>query len=141
MTTGTARAELAIDGMTCAACASRIQNRLDGLDAVAAAQVNFATGRATITHDGSLDESLVATEIAALGYSVIAAGDSEAAEKRHQSDLLARLVIGAVLTVPSLLISMMPALQFDGREWLVAVLAAVVIVGSGWPFHRAYRFL
>ncbi|MDE0677237.1 MAG: heavy metal translocating P-type ATPase [Acidimicrobiaceae bacterium] len=137
MTTGTARAELAIDGMTCAACASRIQNRLDGLDAVAAAQVNFATGRATITHDGSLDESLVATEIAALGYSVIAAGDSEAAEKRRQSDLLARLVIGAVLTVPSLLISMMPALQFDGWEWLVAVLAAVVIVGSGWPFHRA----
>ncbi|MCY3607413.1 MAG: heavy metal translocating P-type ATPase [Acidimicrobiaceae bacterium] len=137
MTTGTARAELTIDGMTCAACASRIQNRLDGLDAVAAAQVNFATGRATITHDGSLDESLVATEIAALGYSVIAAGDSEAAEKRRQSDLLARLVIGAVLTVPSLLISMMPALQFDGWEWLVAVLAAVVIVGSGWPFHRA----
>lgn len=137
MTTATARSDLAIDGMTCAACASRIQHRLDGLDAVAAAQVNFATGRATISHDGSLDESFVAAEIAALGYSVIAVGDSEAAEQRRQSDLLVRLVIGAVLTVPSVLISMIPALQLDGWEWLVAVLTAVVVVGSGWPFHRA----
>ena len=123
--------------MTCAACASRIQHRLDEMDAVAAAQVNFATGRATIAHDGSLDESFLAAEIAALGYSVIAAGEGEAAEQRRQTDLLTRLAIGAVLTVPSVLISMIPALQFDGWEWLAAVLATVVIVGSGWSFHRA----
>lgn len=137
MTAATARSDLAIDGMTCAACASRIQHRLDELDAVAAAQVNFATGRASITHDGSLDEAFVAAEIAALGYAVIEEGESEAAERRRQADLLARLVTGAALTVPSVLISMIPALQFSGWEWLVAVLAAVVIVGAGWPFHRA----
>ena len=133
----TARADIAINGMTCAACASRIQHRLDGLEAVASVQVNFATGRATITHDGSLDESSVATEIAALGYSVVAASESEAAEQRRQSDLLVRLVLGVALTVPAALISMIPTLQFDGWEWLVAVLATVVIVGAGWPFHRA----
>ena len=132
-----ARTDLAIDGMTCAACASRIQHRLDNLDAVAAAQVNFATGRATITHDGSLDEAFVAAEIATLGYSVIAEDESEAAERRRHADLLARLVTGAGLTAPSVLVSMIPALQFNGWEWLVAVLAAVVIVGAGWPFHRA----
>ncbi|WP_419838832.1 heavy metal translocating P-type ATPase [Candidatus Poriferisodalis sp.] len=137
MTTATARSDVAIDGMTCAACASRIQHRLDEMDAVAAAQVNFATGRATIAHDGSLDESFLAAEIAALGYSVIAAGEGEAAEQRRQTDLLTRLAVGAVLTVPSVLISMIPALQFDGWEWLAAVLATVVIVGSGWSFHRA----
>ena len=60
MATGTTRTDLAIDGMTCAACASSIQRRLDELDAVAEAQVNFATGRATISHDGSLDLSRVA---------------------------------------------------------------------------------
>ena len=123
--------------MTCAACASRIQNRLDHLDAVAGANVNFATGRATITHDGSLDGAIVAAEINALGYSVIADGEGDAFEQRRQADLLTRLVIGVALTVPSALVSMIPALQFGGWEWPVAVLATVVIVGSGWPFHRA----
>ena len=133
----TARSDMAIDGMTCAGCASRIQRRLDELDSVAAANVNFATGRATITHDGSLDEAFVAAEIKALGYSVIAADEGDEAGQRRQADLLIRLVIGVVLAVPSVLISMIPALQFGGWKWPVAALATVVIVGSGWPFHRA----
>ncbi len=133
----TARSDMAIDGMTCAGCASRIQRRLDELDSVAAANVNFATGRATITHDGSLDEAFVAAEIKALGYSVIAGDEGDEAGQRRQADLLIRLVIGVVLAVPSVLISMIPALQFGGWKWPVAALATVVIVGSGWPFHRA----
>ncbi|MXX43771.1 MAG: cadmium-translocating P-type ATPase [Acidimicrobiales bacterium] len=123
--------------MTCAACASSIQRRLDEFDAVAGAQVNFATGRATISHDGSLDMTRVATEISALGYSVIPADEGDAAERRRRADLLVRLVLGVALTVPAALISMISALQFGGWEWLVAVLATVVIVGAGWPFHRA----
>ena len=133
----TARSDVAIDGMTCAGCASRIQRRLDELDSVAAANVNFATGRATITHDGSLDEAFVAAEIKALGYSVIAVDEGDEAGQRRQADLLIRLVIGVVLAVPSVLISMIPALQFGGWKWPAAALATVVIVGSGWPFHRA----
>lgn len=137
MTTAAARTDVAIDGMTCAACASSIQRRLDEFDAVVGAHVNFAAGRATISHDGSLDMSRVATEISALGYSVIAADEGDAAERRRRADLLARLVVGAVLTVPAALVSMVPALQFGGWKWLVAVLATVVIAGAGWPFHRA----
>ena len=137
MTTATARTDVAIDGMTCAACASSIQRRLDEFDAVVGAHVNFATGRATISHDGSLDMTRVATEISALGYSVIAADEGDAAERRRRADLLVRLVLGITLTVPAGLISMIPALQFGGWEWLVAVLATVVIVWAGWPFHRA----
>ncbi|MDE0496365.1 MAG: heavy metal translocating P-type ATPase [Acidimicrobiaceae bacterium] len=133
----TARTDVAIDGMTCAACASSIERRLDEFDAVAGAQVNFATGRATISHDGSLDMTRVATEISALGYSVIPADEGDAAERRRRADLLVRLVLGVALTVPAALISMISALQFGGWEWLVAVLATVVIVGAGWPFHRA----
>ena len=137
MATGTTRTDLAIDGMTCAACASSILRRLDELDAVAEAQVNFATGRATISHDGSLDLSRVESEISALGYSVIAAEEGDAAERRRRADLLVRLVIGVVLTVPSALISMIPALQFAGWKWSIAGLATVVIVWAGRPFHRA----
>jgi len=131
------RSDLAIVGMTCAACANRIQRRLGKLDAVSDAQVNFATGRATVVHDGSVDDSVLSGEVAALGYSVIDKDDGDDAEDRREADLLRRLVFGVVLAVPAMVISMVPALHFDGWEWLVAALATPVILWSGWGFHRA----
>lgn len=131
------RSELAIDGMTCAACANRIQRRLGKLDAVSDAQVNFATGRATVVHDGSVDDRVLSGEVAALGYSVINKDDGDDAEDRREADLLRRLVFGVALAVPAMVISMVPALRFDGWEWVVAALATPVILWSGWGFHRA----
>ncbi len=133
----TQRADLAIDGMTCAACASRIQRKLGKLDAVADAQVNFATGRATVTHDGSVDDSVLAAQVEALGYLVIAADETDAAEDRREAELRNRLTFGALFSVPVMAISMIPALRFDGWKWLVAGLATPVILGSGWNFHRS----
>ncbi len=132
-----ARLDVAIDGMSCAACASRIQKRLNELDDVDDAQVNFATGRASVGHHGSLDEALIGAEIEALGYEVIEASSSEDAEEEREADLRGRLVVAAVLAVPALLISMIPPLQFGGWEWVVGALSIPVIVWSGWPFHRA----
>ena len=131
------RSDLAIDGMTCAACANRIQRRLGKLDAVTDAQVNFATGRATVRHDGSLDDLVLSGEVAALGYSVIdmAAGDD--VEDRREADLLRRLLFGVALAVPAMAISMIPLFRFGGWEWLVGALATPVILWSGWGFHRA----
>ena len=68
---------MAIDGMTCAACANRIQRRLGKLDAVSDAQVNFATGRATVVHDGSVNDLVLSGEVTALGYSVIDKDDGD----------------------------------------------------------------
>jgi len=133
----TTRSDLVIDGMTCAACASRIQRRLGKLDAVSEAQVNFATGRATVTHDDSVDDTGLSAEIEALGYAVIDADEGDEAEDRREADLLRRLVVGISLSIPAMLISMVPALRFDGWEWLVAALSIPVIVWSGWLFHRA----
>ncbi len=133
----TSRSDLAIDGMTCAACANRIQRRLGKLDSVAEAQVNFATGRATVTHDGTVNDALLTAEVEALGYAVIEETQTDEAEDRREADLLKRLVVGLVLTIPAMAISMVPALRFDGWEWLVAALASPVILWSGWPFHRA----
>ncbi|MFE7508751.1 heavy metal translocating P-type ATPase, partial [Promicromonospora sp. NPDC057488] len=52
-------------------------------------------------------------------------------------DLLRRLRVSAVLTVPVLLLSMVPGLSFPGSEWLVAALALPVVVWGAWPFHAA----
>ncbi len=131
------RADLAIDGMTCAACANRIQRRLGKLDAVTQAQVNFATGRATVTHDGTVEESLLAAEVEALGYKVIDVDDGDDAEDRREADLLRRLTVGVTLALPSMAISMISGLHFNGWKWLVAALATPVILWSGWGFHRA----
>lgn len=131
------RLDLAIDGMTCAACANKIQRRLGKLDAVSGAQVNFATGRATVTHDGTVDQSQLSAEVEALGYAVIDIDDGEDAEARREADLFRRLVVGVVLSLPAMLISMIPALRFDGWEWAVAALSTPVILWSGWLFHRA----
>ena len=46
--------ELAVTGMTCGACTSRIERRLGKLAGVTA-EVNLATGRARVTHDGEPD--------------------------------------------------------------------------------------
>ncbi len=131
------RADVTIDGMTCAACSSRIQRRLGKLDAVADAQVNFANGRAVVIHDGSLDAADIRAEVEALGYSVIRSDETEEAERRREADLRRRLLVGVILTVPAMVLSMIPALRFDGWEWLVAALTTPVILWSGWPFHRA----
>jgi Cu+-exporting ATPase len=57
-------------------------------------------------------------------------------EHRGQ-DLLRRLRVAAVLTVPVLVLSMVPAIAFPGQEWLVAALAVPVATWAAWPFHRA----
>ncbi len=131
------RSDLSIDGMTCAACANRIQRRLGKLESVAEAQVNFATGRATVIHDGSVDEATLSAEVEALGYAVIQPDAGDEAEDRREADLQRRLIVGIALALPAMLIGMIPALRFAGWEWLVAALATPVILWSGWPFHRA----
>ncbi len=53
------------------------------------------------------------------------------------ADLRRRLLVASVLSVPVVALSMVPALQFDGWQWVVAALALPVATWSAWPFHRA----
>lgn len=131
------RTDMAIDGMTCGACASGIQQRLNKLDEVAEASVNFATGRASVFHSSVVTRAALAEEVEALGYQVIEDDQTDDAEARRESDLWLRFRIAVVLSVPAMLISMVPAFRFDGWEWVVAALSAPVIMWSGLPFHRS----
>ena len=123
--------------MTCAACSSRIQRRLEKLEAVADAQVNFANGRARINHDASLGIDSLAAEVESLGYVVIDDGSGDEAELAREANLRRRLVVSALLTVPIVMISMLPSLRFEAWEWVVGTLALPVVLWSGWLFHRA----
>ena len=126
--------ELPIEGMTCAACAARIGRGLSGLDGVEEANVNYATARAVVSYDpDAVDLAAFSTTIQKLGYAVAADGD---ASEEQLAELGRRLVAAVVLSVPTVAISMVSALQFGGWEWVVAALATPVVWWVGWPFHR-----
>ena len=134
------RVDLPVDGMTCASCVSRVEKGLSGLGGVAEVHVNFGTNRATVVYDPrttGLDDFEAA--IAGLGYSVPhpehpGERDPEAEELRN---LRPRLYVAIALTIPVLMISMVPPLMFDGWQWVALVLSTPVILWAGWPFHQA----
>jgi Cu+-exporting ATPase len=137
----TERVELPITGMTCASCANRIERRLNKLDGVAAT-VNYATETATVEYDaaGVAAEQLVEA-VAAAGYqATLPAAEpetSDPAEEDAAAPLRRRLIVSALLSIPVLLISMIPSLQFDNWQWLSLNLATPVVLWGAWPFHRA----
>jgi len=138
------RLELPITGMTCATCATRVERRLNRLDGVEAS-VNYATERASVAFDPdrvSPDDLVHAVEQAGYGAELPPpAGAGPAAVDAPAEDPLAslrrRLWVSAALTLPVLVLSMVPALQFDHWQWLALQLATPVVVWGAWPFHRA----
>ncbi|MFJ4466353.1 heavy metal translocating P-type ATPase [Streptomyces sp. NPDC089424] len=134
--------DLTVGGMTCAACVRRVEKRLGRLDGVTAT-VNLATGRARVTHPTAVrPEELVAT-VERAGYTAALPTSSRAGEPDAGDDSeLGRLTVTALLAVPVLVLSMVPALQFRNWQWLCFVLTAPVVVWGAWPFHvRAARGL
>jgi Cu+-exporting ATPase len=141
------RLELGLTGMTCAACANRIERKLNKLDGVEAT-VNYATEKASVSYDRALlgpDDLVGAVEAAGYGARLpepprtadTGDRDDAPAEDEHVRDLRLRLTGAAVLSLPLLLLSMIPALQFEGWQWLALQLATPVVFWAGWPFHRA----
>jgi P-type Cu+ transporter len=132
-----ARVELPIEGMTCASCASRIERRLNMLDGVSAS-VNYATEHAAVEYDPAVVTREVLVEaVEQAGYSVRPAQAEPAPADDPAASLRRRLVASAVLSLPVLLLAMIPALQFDYWQWLSLQLATPVVLWAGWPFHRA----
>ncbi len=135
--TDLSRSDLAVEGMTCAACANRIQRGLNKLDGVDEARVNFASGRATVFHDESISDDEFRATIETLGYEAPVESDHDEAERARERELRNRLLFATVLGLPVVIISMFHSLHFSGWEWVVAALATPVVFWSGWPFHHA----
>ncbi|WP_052028973.1 heavy metal translocating P-type ATPase [Streptomyces aurantiacus] len=136
--------------MTCAACVNRVEKKLGRLDGVSAT-VNLATGRARVRHPlGTAADELVAVVVRA-GYTAELppppdpeprAGEApggtgeEAARADEARAERQRLLVTALLSLPVLVLSMVPDWQFRNWQWLCFVLTAPVAVWGAWPFHR-----
>ena len=128
--------ELDVQGMTCASCAARIEKKLNRMDGVTAT-VNYATEKATVqVSDGIEPDALIAT-IEQAGYGATLPVETVDEHDRELRALRRRLIIATALSVPVIAMSMLPALQFPGWQWVSLLLSLVVVGWAGWPFHRA----
>jgi P-type Cu+ transporter len=133
------RLELPIEGMTCAACAVRIEKKLNKLEGVSAS-VNYATERASVEYDTDAVEPgqlVAAVESAGYRAALPSAGAAPGEAADPAARLRTRLLASAALSLPVLLLAMVPPLQFDGWQWLSLQLATPVVLWGGWQFHRA----
>ncbi|MFI9508012.1 heavy metal translocating P-type ATPase [Nocardia sp. NPDC052566] len=139
-----ARISLNVSGMSCAACATRVERKLNKVDGVTAS-VNYATGVATIdAADGVTSEQLCA-EVVSAGYGAQPVSDTpgpvdSAPEDAAVRDLFRRLVVALVLFFPladlSVMFATVPATRITGWQVILTVLALPVVVWSAAPFHR-----
>ncbi|WP_405019506.1 heavy metal translocating P-type ATPase [Kitasatospora sp. NBC_00070] len=135
------RVELAIGGMTCASCAARIEKKLNRMDGVEAT-VNYATEKAQVDFAPEVSVADLIATVERTGYTAElpappATADAPAEPPAQPDPLRERLLISAALSVPVVLLSMIPALQFDNWQWLAFALTGPVVVYGGLPFHRA----
>ena len=130
--------DLSIEGMTCGACAASVERGLSAVSGVASAHVNFATERATVIFDPArADREMLVAAVVAAGYRVSAPSQPGETVKPPDASVTPRLLVSIILTVPLVLLSMVPPLQFDGWGWLALVLATPVWAWCAWPFHTA----
>ena len=129
MSATTEHVELPITGMTCASCANRIERKLNKLDGVTAT-VNYATEKARVEFDpGAVDARAARRRRRGRRLPAPRCRRSRAGRRPRPrradatAPLRRRLIVAALLSVPVLLMSMIPALQFDNWQWLSLQLA------------------
>ena len=133
--------DLGVTGMTCTSCSSRVERKLNKLEGVSAS-VNFATEAAAIEYDSqtvSPQELISVVEGAGYGAFDMAAAKTEEPQSEKSSDggLLRRTIISGALSLPLMVVSMWPALQFPNWQWACAIVATIVYIFGGAPFHTA----
>ena len=139
--------ELAIEGMTCASCANRVERQLNKLDGVRAT-VNYATEKAKVTAPEGVDPDQLVAAVESAGYtaqmprqaddpSETSRADSQDQKSAALRSLRQRLIGSALLSVPVVALAMVPALQFIYWQWISLALAGLVIIWAAWPFHQA----
>jgi P-type Cu+ transporter len=119
--------ELDIEGMTCTACARRIEKNLNKLDGVSA-YVDFTSEKAHITADPSVSKDTLVENVKDSGYSV-------GSDRSEITSLKWRVIVGIAFSIPVALTSMVPGWMLN--MFLTAVLTLPVVTYVAWPFHVA----
>jgi Cu+-exporting ATPase len=145
-----------IGGMTCAACAQRVEKAIKKLEGVESAAVNFATEKATVQYrPQEVRLSAIREAIEKAGYQALEANKADAADEdraRKQKEirtLWTKFIVSAVFSLPLLYIAMVPMIkwfqlpfpaglnpmQFSLIYALVEFLLVIPVIGVGYRFY------
>lgn len=145
-----------ISGMTCAACAQRVEKAIGKLDGVASASVNYATEKATVSYaPGKVRLSQIREYIEKAGYKALEINKTDAADEnrlrkqREIKTLWTKFIVAAIFAIPLLYIAMVPMIkvvrlpfppgldpmQFPLLYALVELLLVIPVIGVGYKFY------
>jgi Cu+-exporting ATPase len=157
------RTILALEGMTCATCALRIEKGLKKVPGIIDANVNLATEQANVIYDpGQTNIEQMLQKVEAVGYKAtplkravpvpqpvqegspvsapaVALQLEDELTRRRQAEITRKrnlLILGIVLTLPVVILSMFFMNRFPGENYLLLALTTPVWAVVGWEFHR-----
>ena len=133
--------DLSVAGMTCGACAVKVEKALNQIPGVTAT-VNFATESARVTLTDAVSTQQVIERIEKAGYGARLLEDTtpEMLDKEtldRVAMLRARLGVSLLAGLPVVALSMISGLQFENWKWWALALSIPVVVWSAAPFHKA----
>jgi Cu+-exporting ATPase len=142
---GAAVRVLPVDGMHCAACASKVERAAGAVHGVREASVSFATKRARIAFDpAATDLDAIARAVLRAGFALDIERDPAVRAVREQSaarSLRLRVLVGFALSLPLVVIAMshgaISVLDGPSMPWVQLALATPVYLWCGWPIHAA----
>ena len=130
------RTQFIIEGMTCTACAARIQTALVDVEGVLDARVNFATATSLIWHNETVDRAAMRELVASLGFRAVENGNRAEIQAMTEAALARR-------TIPALSIAFVAMatmfVGFPGSDWVIGALSTVSVWWAGWTFHHSAR--
>nr|WP_269449597.1 heavy metal translocating P-type ATPase [Gordonia sp. 852002-50395_SCH5434458] len=137
------RIQLDVTGMTCGACAARVERKLNKVDGVKAS-VNYATRVATIDAVADVNADSLCEVVDASGYGASVRSDTPTPIPDTDGDeakrLFRRLAVALILFIPladlSIVFAVVPSTRFTGWQWLLLALALPILTWCAWPFYR-----
>ncbi len=133
----TSTIDLEIGGMTCAACAARIERTLNKVEGVSAS-VNYALESARVEAPAGVEATALIELIEGAGYDARLPSSIPTSTTDDPVDALTRRVaLVAGMAVPVILLAMVPAWQFANWQWLSLMLTFPIATWGAWPFHKA----
>lgn len=154
--TDNASVTIPIGGMTCAACAQRIEKSINKLDGIANVSVNLATEKASVVYDPQkVRLSVIKETIEKIGYKALDIKKSDAVDEdrtRKQKEirvLWTKFIVSAMFSIPLLYIAMVPMIkivrlpfpaglnpmQFSLVYALIELLLVIPVIGVGYKFY------
>lgn len=131
---------LNIGGMTCASCVGRVERKLRKLEGVQPS-VNLPLETARIIAPTTISDQDLIDTITKAGYTATLKNDQDTSNHttptKDHTQLLPRIWLAAILTLPVFLISMFGTFQFPHWGWVAALLSLPVAIYAAWPFHKS----